>query len=78
LSQHVRQFVSVGSSLLGRSGTREREKKVDSVIANRVAAALWMKIAQRAPLRINNLMKTDIQANILRSHTGKDAAVALY
>ena len=51
---------------------------VDSAIANRVAAALWMKIAQRAPLRINNLMKTDIQANILRSHTGKDAAVALY
>ena len=51
---------------------------VDSVIANRVATALWMKIAQHAPLRINNLMKTDIQANMLRSHTGKDAAVALY
>jgi integrase len=72
---NVRAFLACPDAIVKDA---EREKMVDSVIANRVAAALWMKIAQRAPLRINNLMKTDIQANILRSHTGKDAAVALY
>ena len=56
----------------------EREPKVNSVIANRVAAALWMKIAQRAPLRINNLLHTDLQTNLLRAHAGKGATVALF
>ena len=72
---NVRAFLALPETIVKDA---EREKKVDRVIANRVAAALWMKIAQRAPLRINNLMKTNLDANILRSHKGKDAAVALY
>lgn len=56
----------------------ERRKKIDRLAANRVATALWIKIAQRAPLRISNLLDTDLSKNVLRSHNGKDAAVALY
>jgi integrase len=56
----------------------ERRKTIRSSDANRVAAALWIKIAQGAPLRISNLLGTDLEANILRSHSSKDAAVALY
>lgn len=54
------------------------EKEIDRAVANRVATALWIRITQRAPLRISNLLKTDLEKNVLRSHNGKDAAVALY
>jgi integrase len=39
---------------------------------------LWIRIAQRAPLRISNLLSTELEKNILRSHQGKDASVALF
>lgn len=55
----------------------EKTKTIDRVIANRFAAALWIKIAQRAPLRISDLMTINIEKDILRSHHGKNAAVAL-
>ena len=72
---NVRAFLALPEAIMKDA---QREKNVDRVIANRVAAALWMKIAQRAPLRINNLLGTNLHTNILRSHTGKDASVALY
>lgn len=56
----------------------QRSKIVDRETANRVAAALWIKITQRAPLRIGNLLSTDLTTNVLRSHAGKDAKVALF
>ena len=43
-----------------------------------MATALWIKIAQRAPLRISNLLSTSLTTNLLRSHAGKDAKVALF
>jgi len=56
----------------------QRSKIVDRETANRVATALWIKIVQRAPLRISNLLSTYLTTNVLRSHTGKDAKVALF
>jgi len=55
-----------------------RSKVVDRETANRVATALWIKIVQRAPLRIGNLLSTSLNTNVLRSHAGKDAKVALF
>lgn len=55
-----------------------RSKVVDRETANRVAAALWIKIVQRAPLRIGNLPSSSLTNNLLRSHAGKDAKVALF
>jgi integrase len=72
---NVRDFLALPDTIVEEA---ESEKKVTRALANRVAAALWIKIAQRAPLRINNLMHTDLHANVLRSHAGKDASVALY
>jgi integrase len=72
---NVRAFLALPEAIVEDA---ERETKINSVIANRVAAALWMKIAQRAPLRINNLLHTDLQTNVLRAHAGKGAAVALF
>jgi hypothetical protein len=71
----VRAFLTLPDEIVKEA---EREKTVDRTIANRVATALWMRITQRAPLRISNLLNTDLTKNILRSHNGKDAAVALY
>ncbi len=55
-----------------------KSKIVDRETANRVATALWIKITQRAPLRISNLLSTSLTANVLRSHAGKNAKVALF
>jgi integrase len=71
----VRAFLTLADEIVKEA---EREKKVNRTVANRVAAALWIRITQRAPLRISNLLNTDLTKNILRSHNGKDAAVALY
>jgi integrase len=71
----VRAFLTLPDEIMKEA---EREKTIDRTIANRVAATLWMRITQRAPLRISNLLSTDLTKNILRSHNGKDAAVALY
>lgn len=53
-------------------------KKPSSVDANRAAAALWIAIVQRIPLRISNLCKIDIERNIIRSHAGKGGRMSLY
>lgn len=55
-----------------------RSKVVDRETANCMATALWIKIVQRAPLRIGNLLSTSLTTNLLRSHAGKDATVALF
>jgi integrase len=73
--ENVRAFLALPDAIVAEA---EKEKKPGKDEAYRVAAALWMKIAQRAPLRIDNLMHTDLNANILRSHKGKSASVALY
>jgi integrase len=72
---NVRAFLALPEAVIAAA---EREKKVTRALANRVAAALWIKIAQRAPLRIGNLLRTDLYANVLRSHAGEGASVALY
>lgn len=72
---NVRAFLALPDAIVADA---EKEKTPDKDVAYRVAAALWMKIAQRAPLRIDNLMHTDLDANILRSHKGKGASVALF
>jgi integrase len=72
---NVKAFLALPEAVIADA---EKVKQPDSIVANQVAAALWMKIAQRAPLRIDNLLHTDTDANILRSHTGKGASVALY
>lgn len=56
----------------------QSSKAVDRETANRVATALWIRIAQRAPPRITNLLSTSLTTNLLRSHAGKDATVALF
>lgn len=71
---NVRAFLSLPEQIVKDA---EREKAVDRASANRVAAALWIKIAQRAPLRIANLLSTDLAKNVVRS-PGKHAAVALF
>ncbi len=72
---NVRKFLALPDRIIKDA---ERQKTIDRATANRVATALWIKIAQRAPLRISNLLETDLSKNILRSHSGKDASVALF
>jgi hypothetical protein len=72
---NVRAFLALPDAIFARE---EKEKLPSKHAAHRVAAALWMKIAQRAPLRIDNLLHTDVHANVLRSHAGKGASVALF
>ena len=72
---NVRAFLRLSDEIVKDA---ESETKIDRAAANRVATALWIRITQRAPLRISNLLKTDLDKNVLRSHNGKDAAVALY
>jgi len=72
--ENVRAFLRISDQIVRDA---EKSKAVDTVTANRVAAALWIKIAQRAPLRISQLLGTDIARNVVRSHAGKNAAVAL-
>ena len=72
---NVRAFLAMPEAVVAEAQT---EASPTRMTANRVAAALWMKIAQRAPLRINNLLNTDLSANVLRAHAGKGASVALF
>jgi integrase len=72
---NVRAFLALPDAV---AAAQEKEKEPGKNAAYRVATALWMKIAQRAPLRIDNLLHTNLNANILRSHVGKGASVALY
>lgn len=72
---NVRAFLALPDCILKEA---LRKKTVDRETANRVATALWIKIAQRAPLRITNLLSTSLTTNLFRSHAGKDAKVALF
>jgi len=72
---NVRAFLNITEKIVKDA---ESKKNADRAVANRVATALWIRITQRAPLRISNLLNTDLEKNVLRSHNGKDAAVALY
>ena len=71
---NVRAFLSLADRIVKDA---EKRKSPNRVTANIVAAALWIKIAQRAPLRISNLLATDLHKNVIRS-PGKDGAVALF
>ncbi|MFA5957684.1 tyrosine-type recombinase/integrase [Hyphomicrobium sp.] len=73
--ENVRAFLALPDRIVKDA---LRDKAIDRATANRVATALWIKIAQRAPLRISNLLSTSLNTNLLRSHTGKDAKVALF
>ncbi|MCP8939928.1 site-specific integrase [Alsobacter sp. SYSU M60028] len=70
---NVRAFLAVSELILRDA---EKEKSIDRATANRVATALWIRIAQRAPLRISNLLTTRLDTNIIRS-VGKSGSVAL-
>lgn len=72
--ENARAFLRISDQIVRDA---EKSKTLDEVTANRVATALWIKIAQRAPLRISQLLGTDIVRNVVRSHAGKNAAVAL-
>jgi hypothetical protein len=72
---NVRAFLKLADVIVKDA---ESEKQIDRAVANRVATALWIQITQRAPLRISNLLTTDLDKNVLRAHNGKDAAVALF
>ncbi|RUP07746.1 site-specific integrase [Hyphomicrobium sp.] len=72
---NVRAFLALPDRIIEEA---LREKAVDPETANRVATAVWIKIAQRAPLRISNLLSTSLSTNLLRSHAAKDAKVALF
>jgi integrase len=72
---NVRAFLALPDRIIKEA---LHKKTVDRETANRVATALWIKIAQRAPLRISNLLSTSLTTNLLRSHAGKDAKVALF
>lgn len=71
---NVRAFLSLADRIVKDA---EKCKNPDRATANMVAAALWIKIAQRAPLRISNLLATDLNENVIRS-PGKDGSVALF
>lgn len=73
--ENVRAFLTLPDRIIKEA---LHKKTVDRETANRVATALWIKIAQRAPLRISNLLSTSLTTNLLRSHAGKDAKVALF
>lgn len=73
--ENVRAFLQLPQAILAEA---ERQVEVTRKIANEVAAALWMQICQRAPLRINNLLHTRLETNLLRSHAGKNAKVSLF
>jgi integrase len=73
--ENVRAFLQLPEAIVAEA---ERQKVVNRAIANEVATALWMKIAQRAPLRINNLLHTRLDSNLVRSHGGKGAKVTLF
>jgi hypothetical protein len=73
--ENVRAFLSLPDMIMTDA---LREKAITPALANMVATALWIMITQRAPLRISNLLSTDLTVNILRSHHGKNAKVALY
>jgi hypothetical protein len=73
--ENVRAFLNLPELIMADV---MRAKTITPTLANMVATALWISITQRAPLRISNLLSTDLTANILRSHHGKNAEVALY
>lgn len=73
--ENVRAFLALPDRVIKEAS---KTKTVDRAMANRVATALWIKIAQRVPLRIANLLSTSLTTNLLRSHAGKDARVALF
>lgn len=73
--ENVRAFLSVPDRVVAKV---QREKTITPRSANLMAAALWIAIAQRAPLRIANLVSIDLKVNLLRSHSGKHARAALF
>jgi integrase len=72
---NVRAFLTFPEKVLRDA---QKEESISRETANRVATALWIKIAQRAPLRISNLLCTSLEHNVLRSHAGKHAKIALF
>lgn len=73
--ENVRAFLALPDRIIKDA---LRNKTVDRKTANHIATALWIKIAQRAPLRISNLLSTSLTTNLLRSHAGRDAKIALF
>jgi len=73
--ENVRAFLAFPEKVFRDA---QKEESISGETANRVATALWIKIAQRAPLRISNLLCTSLEHNVLRSHAGKNAKLALF
>lgn len=73
--QNVRKFLELPERVVKQVESLEHPTTVD---ANRVATALWIKIAQHAPLRISNILGIDLDRNLIHSHSGKDAKVSLF
>ena len=73
--ENVKAFLALPDHIFKAA---QSKTSIDRETANRAAAALWIKITQRAPLRIANLLSTSLTVNLLRSHAGKDAKVALF
>lgn len=71
---NVRAFLSLADRIVKDA---EKCKNPDRATANMVATALWIKIAQRAPLRISNLLATNLNENVIRS-PGKEGSVSLF
>jgi integrase len=71
----VRQFLNLASQVFAELAKIKNPTWMD---ANTAAAALWIALAQRIPLRISNLVGIDLEKNILKAHNGKNAPRALY
>jgi len=72
---NVRTFLGLPDRVAAEIEKIEEPTRID---ANRMATTLWIKLAQRAPLRISTLLGTELEKNIFRSHNGKNASVSLY
>lgn len=73
--ENVRAFLAMPDRIFARIEKIKNPARAD---ANTVATALWIKIAQRAPLRMANIIGIHLEKNLLRSHGGNSAAVSLF
>lgn len=73
--ENVRDFLNLPALIFTELAKVKNPKLVHANIA---AAALWIGIAQRIPLRISNLVGIDLEKNLLKAHNGKNAPCALF
>ncbi len=74
-ADNVKAFLNLPDRVFSELAKKKHLTKVD---ANLAAAALWIALVQRIPLRISNLCGIDLEKNVLQSKPGKGASRTLF